>query len=340
VAAKDAAIVRALEAPSATIRCYLLYGPDEAGSRALAARLAKALGPDAERIDLSPAQLKADPALLSDEAASVSLFGGARHIRVEGVGEESLAAIEALLEAPAAGNPVVLIAGTLKKDAKLLKRLDGEAAAMTFASWPPEGADADRLAIGIAHDLGLRIDADLARRLGDSSGGDRAVLTREIEKLALYADAAPDAPHEASHAMLDAIGADSGEADTGKFSEAVTGGDLAVVDKELARLAAEGQEGIPLVRALLRRFIMLASARAEVDRGISPDAAINRVAGYLPRNAKARLAADLSRWPSVRIALAIDRLAGIERQLKSSGGPGPIAAEAVFFAIARAQRRR
>ena len=65
------------------------------------------MGEDAERIDLSGPDLKADPAKLADEAAAISLFGGARMIRIDPIGDESFAAVEALLEAEKAGNPVV-----------------------------------------------------------------------------------------------------------------------------------------------------------------------------------------------------------------------------------------
>ena len=43
----------ALERPDPAIRFYLFYGPDEAGSRALAIRLLKGLG-DAERFIVLP----------------------------------------------------------------------------------------------------------------------------------------------------------------------------------------------------------------------------------------------------------------------------------------------
>ena len=84
---KEAQIGRALDnpisnGPDGSIRLFLLYGPDESGSRALAARLERAMGPGAERIDLDGATLKEDPARLADEAASFSLFGEKRHIRV------------------------------------------------------------------------------------------------------------------------------------------------------------------------------------------------------------------------------------------------------------------
>src|SRR3546814_1879050 len=78
---------------------FLLHGPNVAGSQALTKRLERAMGPDAERIDLDGAALKIDPARLADEAASISLFGGARWIRVTLAGDEALPAIEGLLQA-------------------------------------------------------------------------------------------------------------------------------------------------------------------------------------------------------------------------------------------------
>ncbi len=108
-------IRQALGRPSADIRLYLLHGPDEAGASELARILANAMGQEAERIDLDSATLKSDPARLTDEAASMSLFGGPRHIRIASVGEEGLAAFTALLEAESAGNPVVAIAPRSKR---------------------------------------------------------------------------------------------------------------------------------------------------------------------------------------------------------------------------------
>lgn len=344
MAGKSAAIERALDRADPAIRCYLLYGPDDSGSRALAARLGKALGPEAERIDLDAARLASDPALLADEAASVSLFGGARYIRVEGATDSCLAAVEALLEASAAGNPVVLIAGALRKDAKLVKLVGGNAAGMAHASYVPEGADAHEIAQTLARAQGLSIDNEMARRLVALSGGDRAVLASEIEKLALYADAAPDRPATATPEMLDAIGADTGEADLTRFVDAVTAGNEAQLDRELARLASEGQEGIGLVRALLRRMMGLAAARADVERGMDPGGAAAK-AGYGPYSKESKaIVRDLGRWSAARIARAIERLARLNRELTHSAGAGTIAADAEFFMIARqaaaAGRRR
>ncbi len=83
--ASAAQIRAAVDAPNPATRLYLLHGPDESGAAELAARLARALGPDAERVDLDMKALREQPGRLADEAASMSLFGGARYIRVTGV---------------------------------------------------------------------------------------------------------------------------------------------------------------------------------------------------------------------------------------------------------------
>src|SRR3546814_7819384 len=101
------------------------------------------MGPDAERIDLDGAALKIDPARLADEAASISLFGGARWIRVTLAGDEALPAIEGLLQAAQAGNPVIAIGGTLRTSSKILKLALDHKEVLAFASYAPEGR-ADR----------------------------------------------------------------------------------------------------------------------------------------------------------------------------------------------------
>ncbi|RZM30879.1 MAG: DNA polymerase III subunit delta, partial [Sphingomonas sp.] len=136
----------ALAKPGGDIRLYLLHGPDEAGASDLARVLAKAMGADAERVDLDGSTLKSDPGRLTDEAASLSLFAGARFVRVASAGEESLEAFTNLLAAERVGNPVVAIAPTVKSTAKIVKLAIDSPRAMAFACYAPTAQDAERLA--------------------------------------------------------------------------------------------------------------------------------------------------------------------------------------------------
>jgi DNA polymerase-3 subunit delta len=327
-------IERALAAPQPEHRLFLLHGPDESGSRDLASRLAKAMGADAERIDLAGPALKADPARLSDEAASISLFGGARFIRVDPAGDEILDAVEALLEAPSAGNPVVAIAGALRKESKLLKLALASPLILAFASYAPEGQDADRLAIAMGREFGLGMSPDVARRLAAATSGDRALLARELEKLALFADAAPDRPGMIDGEALDALGAATDEGDLSRLVDAVLAGRSDAADAELGRLAGEAIEGVPVVRALLRRLHLLAQMRAEAA---GPDAVSSTKPLFWKD--KEAVARQVARWSPDAIETAIRRLAAAERQIKAAGSPGNVAVEEELLAISRAAAR-
>jgi DNA polymerase III subunit delta len=337
VKVKEAQIIKALDNPDGAVRLYLLYGPDDSGSRALAARLERAMGPDAERIDLDGATLRDDPARLADEAASFSLFGDKRHIRVTG-GDDCANAVIALLEADAVGNPVVLVAGALKPTSALMKAALDHPAVLAFQGYKPEGAGLETLAVSIGRTCGLRLAPSVAAQLAANCLGDRAVLEREIEKLALYLDAAPDRPREASEEAYAAIGADLGEADTGRLVNAVLGGDLPTLTEELAEIDASNG-WVPAMRALQRRLILLARLRSEVDAGKSPGAVVASLGKALFFKEQPAVTAQLSRWSSVRLATASGRLFASESAIMASGTAGSVIAAEELIAIARVGQR-
>jgi DNA polymerase-3 subunit delta len=338
VKANRGQIVRALSAPSPEIRFYLLYGPDRSSSDALAASLGTAVGADAERIDLTGEVLKADPARLADEAAAISLFGGAQYIRIDPAGDEIFAALQGLFEAEKAGNPVVAVAGALRPTNKLVKACFASDAAMAFASYAPEGRDADRLVVELGQGAGLQITPDIAQRLARSCHGDRAILSSEIEKLALFLDAAPDRPRRVEHDALDALGATSDEGDLSRLANLVMSGDLGGLDRELTQLASEGLVGVPLLRAVLRRMLLLAKLRASVEQGNSPQTVVAKAGRAIFWKDKAEITSQLESWRSEALAIAIGRANAAERRVKSSHGAGLLAANDELFAIARKAR--
>lgn len=332
-------IERALRSPGGEVRLFLLYGPDEAGSRALAKLLARAMGEAAERVDLTGSELKSDPARLSDEAASISLFGGSRYIWVEPAGDEALDAVQGLVDAPVAGNPVVVVAGALKPASRLLKLALAAPCALAFASYVPEGAEADKIVIEMARQLGMDIRPDAARRIAEGCGGNRAVIAQELGKLACFVDAAPERPRRVDHDALDAIGATSEEGDLSRLVNSVSGGDPATLQAELLRLSSEGSQGVPLIRAVLRRMTLLAKLRAEVEGGKSVDLVMTSHGKSLFWKEKPVVAQQLARWPSEQLAKGIGRLIEAERQLKTSGGLGAVAADEELLAICRQAAR-
>ncbi len=331
-------IRQALAAPRPAVRFHLLHGPDEAGADALARVLGEAMGKGAERVDLDGATLKADPARLADEAASMSLFGDRRWIRITGLGEESLAAITALLEADSAGNPVVAIAPSVKSTGKVVKLSQESPAAMAFACYPPTAQDAERLAVSLAAEQGMRAAPGVAARMVAASGGDRAVLAREIDKLALFLDAAPDRPRDLDHEALDAVGAALDEAETNLAVEAVVEGRADLLAVELARMSDSGTSPIMWLRQLVRRLASLADMRADVARGEPADSVVKRHRVFW-KEEQATIRA-LRRWSPVMLADALARTRAAERAVMASNNAGSVLADHAILTLARAVAKR
>jgi len=317
--ADNQAALKALDAPAATTRLTLLYGPDEAGSEALAARFAKAMGEGAERVDLDGATLRSDPARLSDEAASISMFGDRRWIRVNPAGDEVLPAVDALLEASATGDPVVMIAGNLRKNSKLLTLVDGHKAAIAIVSYQPEGRNADALAVTLAREVGLELPNDIARRLIALTSGERGLLVGEIEKLALYLDASPQEPKAATVEALDALGAEGGEQQLFKAAAVILSGNIKAAEHEIAWLRRTGGSLAGLLRITLQRAIGLAQGQAGQGQ---------RFGG--------RGEDDLAtRWSAESLDKAIHRMAEAERTSRMSHGVGEVVLAQELINVAR-----
>lgn len=331
---------QALDRADPAIRFFLLHGPDEAASRALAQRLGKALGTDSEKIELTAAALRSDPALLADEAAAFSMFGGSRYISIDPAGDEILEAVDSLFALPQAGNPVIALTGALRKDSKLLKLATASDAALAFASYAPEGRDADRLTMSLGQTHGLRFDPDIAQRLTAATGNDRAILEQELVKFATYLNADPAAPAELDHATLAVLGADAEEGDLGHLIHVALGGDIAAADDELTRLLNIGTDAVPIVRAFQRQLLLLAQLRAEVEGGRSVEQVMAGPAGKAVFwKEKERTARLVSRWTADALAKALERMAAAGRRAMHGGGPGGIAVEAEILALARASQR-
>ncbi|MET0361144.1 MAG: DNA polymerase III subunit delta [Sphingobium sp.] len=338
--ADRAAIQRALDAPPEAVRLFLLYGPDDSGSEALSARLAKAMGAGADRTDFSGDQLGKDPAALADAAASISLFGDKSWVRVSSAGEESLAAVEALLESPGAGNPVVMIAGALRKTSKLLTRCLGEKAVLCFASYPPSERDAADLAVQIARERGLKLDISLSRRIVELTGGDRALMAGEIEKLALFHDAEPDRPAEASHEALSALSSEVADQDAPALASMAMAGDVRGLVGEMARFRSLGGSLSGVLRIALGKAMNVAEVRAAIDAGTPQNAALRVNGRPLFKKEADEMIRLLRCWPGETIGRGVVRLAAAERASRGGAIGETVIAHELLTVARQAARSR
>lgn len=332
------AIGQAIDRPDKATRFYLFYGPDDAGSRHLAGRLLASLG--AEKFAVPGGAVKADPALLADEAGAMALFGGPRAIWIEPAGDEITDGVAGLVDASGIESPVIAIAGALRKTSALVKLAEAHCLAAAIQSYVPEGRDADQMVIAAGRAEGLRIDGDLAARLAAACGNNQAIVAQEVAKFALFLGATPERPRDLGHEVVDLLGADASEGNLSRLGDLALAGDTRILLEEMERAALAPGEAVPAVRALQRRLVQIAPLRARVERGESVGGVLTSMGKSLFWKDKDLMQRLLTNWPADRIAQAMERSASLERSAILSDEPPVAALGEELVAIARVAGRR
>ncbi|NQZ45917.1 MAG: DNA polymerase III subunit delta [Erythrobacter sp.] len=266
--AKHGEFARGLPRSAAQARIFFFCGPDEAGASAAAERVIEALPDPGERVEINGADLKRDPAMLGDEARTVSLFGDARHIFVRASGEEAHDALKALIETGDAGAgdaaPVLVVATSATDKSRSAKLLEKRADALVTMFYPPDLVSVASSVRTMADAAGLRLGGDLAERIARAAGLDVRLAQAEVDKLALYLDAAPQSPKTAAVEDYADIGAATEEDGFGPVVNAVLGGELGRLGGELKRMKELGLNPVGLLLALERRAAQLAQICARL----------------------------------------------------------------------------
>lgn len=322
--AKHSEFARGLPKAASQASIFFFCGPDEAGASAAARKVIEALPDPGERIDLAGADLRRDPALLGDEARSGSLFGDARHILVRASGDEAHDALNALIETGEAGAgdaaPVLVVATSATDKSRTAKLLEKRSDALVAMFYPPDLMSVAATVRTMADAAGLRLGGDLAERIGRAAGLDVRLAQSEVDKLALYMDASPQAPKTAGIEDYAEIGAATEEDGFGPVVNAVMGGELAKLSVELRRVKELGLNPVGLVLALERRAAQLVQISARLGpRGSFDD---------LGRGEKAQLGIfwkeereirqQLTAWQQGKLDRLVSRLVALHRSLISN----------------------
>jgi len=271
VKAKNSDFARGLPPGALAARIFFFCGPDEAGASAAANRLAAALPDAGERVELSGADVRRDPALLGDEARSTSLFGGQRHIWVRASGDEAHDALQFLIETADAGAgaaaPVLVIATAATDKSRTAKLLEKRKDALVAMFHPPDLGAVASAVRGMADAAGLRLGGDLAERIARAAGLDVRLAQSEVTKLALYCDADPQSPKSATPEDHAAIGATSEDDGFAPLVNAVLGGEVGRIGGEVKRMRELGLNPVGVALACERRAAQLAQIAARIGAG-------------------------------------------------------------------------
>jgi len=248
-----------------SVNGILIHGADEAAVSLLGAQVAKALGGETQRVDISGA--KDSPGTFMDQFLSLSLLGDQQVLWVEPADDNCLKFLEPVINYGSTANFVIALAGNLSKSSKL--RLAAESSDL-FQSLVIYEEDEGRMRARIAKliaDQGLRWGEDAEEEFFSAAGSDRAIVTREAEKLALYCFGQA----EITPADVQAICGNTAEFDTDELIDSILSGDLDSVDRITQSLGGELRSFFALFQLHLNK---LQALRIDMERGMNADSAI------------------------------------------------------------------
>lgn len=334
-------------APRAVRACttFFFCGPDEAGAAAAAQRIAAMLEEPGERVELSGADLRRDPVLLADEARSGSLFAGARHLFVRATGDEAHDALANHVASIDAGEgracPVLVVATSATDKSRTAKLLEKRGDALVGMFYPPDLAQLRETIRTAGEERGLRMSGQIAERIARATGMDLRLARSEVEKLALYLDASPEAPVTPDVEALDAIAARTEDDGFMPLVNAVLSGRTEMLSAELARMRELSLNPVGLLLAFERRAAQLAQLNARLGRGES-------IESFVEAEVRARrvffkdkpdIAAQLHRWRGRKLARLVARLVDVHRSLLANSQANDTLLAQALAGIAAAARQ-
>jgi len=317
-------------------RVFYFCGPDEAGASDAANAIAALLGP-AEKVEIAGSDLRKDPVLLADEARSVSLFGDKRQIHVRTAGDEAHDAVANLVADAVPGWPVLIVATSATDKSRIAKLLEKRDDALVVMFHPPDLRSVAQVVRTMAESAGLRMGDDLAERIARSTALDTRMAKSEIEKLALYLDASPQAPRNADAEALDTIGAVNEDDGFMPLVNAVLGGELGKLSGELARMREHGLNPVGLLLAFERRAGQLTQLAGRLGRR-------NDIAAFLEQERvffrdKRDLEQQLRRWRGPKLERLVQRLVALHRALMADNRNSELILAQGLAEISRAAAR-
>ena len=317
-----------LRDPGAT-RLVLLHGDDEGQirelSRALTQKVAGSLTDPFLVVELSREGWSQIPA----EMAALSMIGGRRVIIVRDAGEAVLGAASQAMKGPG-GALLILEAAGLGRG-KLRSFAEAARDGAVIGCYPAEGRSlAELVRDGLAESK-VRIDQDALVWLGQSLGGDRAVLRGEIEKLALYAGADGEVDLQAARACTGEYA--SGNADEGLL--AAMGGKIEAADTAIEAAILDGMAGVAILRMAVSLLQRLHQARMRMEEGMPAAEAIRGMRPPVYYKAQAATIACLSNWSSEAILRVLEEARQTELACKRTGSRQELLARRFVAGLAR-----
>ncbi len=326
--------------PDPSVRAILVYGPDSGLVRERIETLAKTVLPDLKdpfRVaELTPQRLKEVPSLLADEAAAMAMTGGRRVVIVRDAADGVTSAFKSFLDNGQGDALVLAEGGDLAAKSSLRKLFEGHDHGAALACYADEGAQLEGFIRSTLKEMGLTADAETLAYLAQHMGSDRRLSRSELTKLSLYMGG----PGQVRLADAMASIGDSATLSLDEVAFSAADGNHALAQSTLDRLLAEGGQPISILRAVARHFTRLHLAQSLITQGSSPDQAMAALKPPIFFKLADRFRRQLGRWPSPKLAGALELLIEAELDCKTTGLPATEITSRALLKLAQAAGRQ
>lgn len=332
---QGAAIQGFVKRPDPRARAVLVYGPDSGLVRdradTIGSHIVADLSDPFRVADLSGRMIADDPARLADEAASLSLIGGRRLVRVREAEDSVAAAFIQFLKSPPPGDSLIVVeSGDLSPRSKLRLAFESSEIAVAVPCWVEDERSLERVIDDLLRERGLTADPEVAGLLARRLVGDRMMARSEIEKLSLMILGRDRLTIEDVESGV----GDAASQDPDEPGLAAADGDHAGLDRALGRLFADDVSPVAILRSAQRHFQRLRTVVALMGEGGSPESATDRLRPPAHFKIKGRLARQARTWSAAAIARALERLVETEAEVKRTGIPDRTVCSRALFQLA------
>ncbi|MEO0394237.1 MAG: DNA polymerase III subunit delta [Pseudomonadota bacterium] len=330
--------------PSPDTLAVLVYGPDPGLAHERLLSITRAwLGQEAADdpfaiMDLDLDDIAKDHARLADEANAMTLMGGRRVIRIRGADEKAAKAAERLLadaDPTTTDNRVVMTAGDLTPRSTLRKLFEGAKTGAALACYVEDERQLARVIGDRFRDEGKQASRELVEQLATRLVGDRALMSRELDKLLIYMG--EDEQLSPAH-MAETIG-DEADLSLDDAIMAAMRGDIPATDRALHRLWAQDTSPVAVLRGLQRHLLKLYDMAVAVEAGQSAQQVVASARPPIFFKLKNAYEAQLRQWNVAKINKIMERALDTEARCKETGMPDKALTDRCFWAAAQFAKR-
>lgn len=325
-----------LATPQKDCQAVLIYGADSGRVRELVQKItATILGADVSdsfaKIELSEAEILADPARLADELSAISMMASKRVIIIRDAGNKLTKIIDDSKSCFNKDTYLILSSDELDSKSTIKAFFEKTANCAAVACYKDEVANIQSIIRTKFTEAGVKCDSDVVVYLASQLGNDRFVTYQELDKIILFVG--DDKILKLSDAML--LINSNQDTKLDDLVNAVADKNLPALEKNLSQHITEGTQPILYLRSLQRYFSRLYDIRAKMASGQNADMAVSSLRPPVFWSQKPHLIRHANSWNIDAIVSAINLLLSAELACKTSDIPPISASSRKLFQITR-----